>query len=300
MPAERVSMRRVREILRLKYEAGASDRAIARSVGVARSTVWLCLGRATAAGLTWPLPETLSEAALEALLFAGGGAAPGVRHKAEPDWAVVHLELRRPGVTLMLLWDEYRQANPDGYQYSRWCELYRAWEGRLSPTMGDAQGAGLAGVEHHGGGVLPDGVRGGHGAIWPPGTSNTDQGRRFISPRFTGLLQAAGLRVSMDGRGRWMDNVFIERLWRSLKNECVHLHAFETGSELRAGLANWIGYYNGRRPHSALAGRTPEKAYEAPTTEKLAAWQQPGPSLARPSDCPSKGDHLRKSGPSDS
>ncbi len=142
MPAERVSMRRVREILRLKYEAGASDRAIARSVGVARSTVWLCLGRATAAGLAWPLPETLTEAALEALLFAGGGAAPGVRHKAEPDWAVVHRELRRPGVTLMLLWDEYRQANSDGYQYSRWCELYRAWEGRLSPTMRQVHPAG--------------------------------------------------------------------------------------------------------------------------------------------------------------
>ena len=71
----------------------------------------------------------------------------------------------------------------------------------------------------------------------------------------------------MDGRGRWMDNVFIERLWRSLKYECVYLHAFETGSELRAGLAKWIGHYNSRRPHSALAGRTPDEAYHgsAPT-----------------------------------
>ncbi len=142
MPAERVSMRRVREILRLKYEAGASDRAIARSVGVARSTVWLCLSRVAAAGLAWPLPETLTEGALEALLFAGGGAAPGVRHKAEPDWVAVHRELRRPSMTLMVLWEEYRQANPDGYQYSRWCELYRAWEGRLSPTMRQVHPAG--------------------------------------------------------------------------------------------------------------------------------------------------------------
>jgi transposase len=135
-------MRRVREILRLQYEVGASDRAIARSVGVARSTVWLCLSRVTAAGLAWPLPETLTEGALEALLFAGGGAAPGVRHKAEPDWVAVHRELRRPSMTLMLLWEEYRQANPDGYQYSRWCELYRAWEGRLSPTMRQVHPAG--------------------------------------------------------------------------------------------------------------------------------------------------------------
>jgi len=66
----------------------------------------------------------------------------------------------------------------------------------------------------------------------------------------------------MDGRGRWMDNVFIERLWRSLKYECVYIHAFETGSELRAGLTRWIGYYNTDRPHSALAGATPDEAYE--------------------------------------
>ena len=69
------------------------------------------------------------------------------------------------------------------------------------------------------------------------------------------------VRISMDGRGRWMDNVFIERLWRSLKYECVYLHAFETGSELRASLARWIAYYNTQRPHSGLAGRTPAAAY---------------------------------------
>ena len=79
------------------------------------------------------------------------------------------------------------------------------------------------------------------------------------------------LRISMDGRGRWMDNVFIERLWRSLKYECVYLHAFETGSELRAGLTKWIGYYNAGRPHSVLAGRTPDEAYGAAGMTRLAA-----------------------------
>jgi hypothetical protein len=79
-------MRRVREILRLKYEAGASDRAIAR-VGVARSTARLCLDRVAAAGLVWPLPETLTDGAPKALLFAGGGAQAGLRRKAQPDWA---------------------------------------------------------------------------------------------------------------------------------------------------------------------------------------------------------------------
>jgi len=104
-----------------------------------------------------------------------------------------------------------------------------------------------------------------------PEIFNTDQGSQFTSPRFTGVLQQAGVRVSMDGRGRWMDNVFIERLWRSLKYECVYLHAFETGSELRAGLAKWIGYYNAGRPHSALAGRTPDEAYGLERMERLAA-----------------------------
>jgi putative transposase len=104
-----------------------------------------------------------------------------------------------------------------------------------------------------------------------PGIFNTDQGGQFTSPRFTGVLERAGVRVSMDGRGRWMDNVFIERLWRSLKYECVYLHALETGSEVRAGLTKWIGYYNTGRPHSALAGRTPDEAYGANEMTRLAA-----------------------------
>lgn len=95
-----------------------------------------------------------------------------------------------------------------------------------------------------------------------PDIFNTDQGSQFTSPRFTGLLTAAGIRVSMDGRGRWMDNVFIERLWRSMKYECVYLHAFETGSEARAGIGRWIDYYNAERPHSALGRRTPAEVYE--------------------------------------
>jgi putative transposase len=109
------------------------------------------------------------------------------------------------------------------------------------------------------------------GRFGRPEIFNTDQGSQFTSPRFTGLLQEAGVRVSMDGRGRWMDNVFIERLWRSLKYECVYLRAFETGSELRAGLSKWIGYYNAGRPHSALEGRTPDEAYGMGEMEKMAA-----------------------------
>jgi transposase len=135
-------MRRVREILRLKHECGASDRAIGRSLGIARSTVALTLDRVAAAGLAWPLSATLSDRVLEALLYADAGSRQGVRRKAEPDWTHVHRELRRPGVTLMLLWEEYRAREPGGYGYSRWCDLYRTWEGRLSPTMRQVHPAG--------------------------------------------------------------------------------------------------------------------------------------------------------------
>jgi putative transposase len=104
-----------------------------------------------------------------------------------------------------------------------------------------------------------------------PDIFNTDQGSQFSSFAFTAVLKDAEIRISMDGRGRWMDNVFIERLWRSLKYECVYLHAFETGSELRIGLTRWIGYYNADRPHSGLAGLTPDEAYGANETLQLAA-----------------------------
>jgi putative transposase len=92
-------------------------------------------------------------------------------------------------------------------------------------------------------------------------TFNSDQGSQFTFLAFTQGLEDAGVRISMDGKGRWMDNVMIERLWRSLKYECVYLQAFETGSEARAGIGRWIVYYNTSRPHSALTGQTPAEAY---------------------------------------
>jgi transposase len=134
MPAERIAMRQVREVLRLKA-AGVSGHEIARRVGVAPSTVRLTLKRLAAAGLTWPLPADLTDAALEAKLFTGVGTKQGHRRQAEPDWAAIHRELKRKHVTLSILWDEYIERQPDGYRYSRFCELYRGWEKRLSVTM---------------------------------------------------------------------------------------------------------------------------------------------------------------------
>jgi putative transposase len=90
-----------------------------------------------------------------------------------------------------------------------------------------------------------------------PEIFNTDQGSQFTGAAFTGVLSAAGIRISMDGRGRWMDNVFIERFWRSLKYEEVYLKSYADGCEACVGIASWVAFYNGRRPHQALSDRTP-------------------------------------------
>src|SRR5580704_8519617 len=90
-----------------------------------------------------------------------------------------------------------------------------------------------------------------------PEIFNTDQGSQFTGMDFTGVLLEAGIQISMDGRGRWMDNVFIERLWRSLKHEDIYLKHYADGHEAKAGIANWIAFYNGRRLHQALGYRTP-------------------------------------------
>src|SRR4051794_14845460 len=134
MPAERIAMRQVRDVLRLKA-AGVSGNEIARRVGVAPSTVRLTLKRLAAAGLDWPLAAELTDAALEAQLFTAAGKKQGHRRRAEPDWASIHRELKRKHVTLQILWDEYIEQNPDGYRYSRFCELCRAWASRVPVTM---------------------------------------------------------------------------------------------------------------------------------------------------------------------
>ena len=95
----------------------------------------------------------------------------------------------------------------------------------------------------------------------PPEIFNTDQGSQFTSWAWTQRLKAAGVRISMHGRGRFLDNIFIERLWRSMKYECVYLHAFSGGREARQGIGDWIAFYNHRRPHAAHGGATPVGVY---------------------------------------
>ena len=104
-----------------------------------------------------------------------------------------------------------------------------------------------------------------------PEIFNTDQGAQFTATAFSGVLQAQGVRISMDGKGRWIDNVFVERLWRSVKYEEVYLHAYESPREANAALERYFRFYNGRRPHQALDDRTPDEAYFAMNDMRQAA-----------------------------
>jgi transposase len=127
-------MRKIKDVLRLKWAQGLSNRRIAAVIGVGHPTVGDYLRRATEAGLSWPLPADLDDARLERLLFPPPPDLPAAS-RGIPDWARIQQELRHKGVTLFLLWQEYRAANPDGYQYSWFCEHFRAWQGRLDVVM---------------------------------------------------------------------------------------------------------------------------------------------------------------------
>jgi len=131
---ERLPMRKIKDVLRLRA-SGYSTRRIADSLRLGRTSTQNYLQRASAAGLSWPDVQDLDEIALERQLFrqVAGSEAPLF---VEPDWAEVNRELKRSGVTLRLLWEEYRACHPnDGYGYSAWCQHYRAWVKRLSPSM---------------------------------------------------------------------------------------------------------------------------------------------------------------------
>ena len=132
-------MRQVKEVLRLKWACGQSDRRIAQSLGISRPAVAEYVKRAQQAGLGWPLPLDLDEAQLERRLFPLAHRPEAV---ALPDYALVHQELKRKGVTLQLLWQEYKASHPAGYQYSAFCQHYRRWAGRLKLSMRQSHRAG--------------------------------------------------------------------------------------------------------------------------------------------------------------
>jgi transposase len=132
-------MRKLRDVLRLKYDGGLPQRAIAQACGLGLGTVTTYLQRATAAGLSWPLPDDVDDGALEARLFRRPTLATD---RIMPNWVDVHQELKKAGVTLALLWQEYRAAHPGGYAYSQFCERYRQWRRKLKPSMRQVHRAG--------------------------------------------------------------------------------------------------------------------------------------------------------------
>ena len=147
-------MRQVREVLRLKLVGGVATREIARRIGVTPSTVRNTLKRFQASGLSWPLPE-MTDGELESKLFGVVGTKQGHRRHLEPDWSCLHRELRRKHVTLAMLWEEYIEANPEGYRYSRFCELFRSWEAKLSVTMRQTHIAGDKLFVDYAGDIVP-------------------------------------------------------------------------------------------------------------------------------------------------
>lgn len=140
MPRPRIAMRKIREVLRLALGEELSRRQVSAASGVPLTTVNDYLRRAAAADLKWPLPGDLDDAGLEALLYPP--VVPSVVTRPVPDWGRVHKELRRKSVTLQLLWLEYREAHPDGYGYSQFANLYRAWRGQVDVTMRQSHKAG--------------------------------------------------------------------------------------------------------------------------------------------------------------
>lgn len=169
--ARRTTVRDIRTILRLTHEQGLSVREISERLKISKTTVSTYLLRSREAGLTWPLaPDHDDDAALKRLLFGRTGRPP--RDRSEPDFALIARELKRKGVTLALLWQEYRAAHPDGYGYTWFCERYAAFERRVSATFRNRHRAGAVMQTDYAGQTVP---------IVDPATGVIDQGQIFVA-----------------------------------------------------------------------------------------------------------------------
>ena len=133
MTKERISMRKIREVLRLRWSIKLTYEEIAQSCNMGKSTVGDCLRRAIDAGLEWPLPEELDDNALEHLLYPPRPSS--ILKRPVPDWEEIHKELKRKSVTLFLLWQEYKEIYPGGYEYSWFCKSYKDWSGKIDLVM---------------------------------------------------------------------------------------------------------------------------------------------------------------------
>jgi transposase len=191
-------MRRIREVLRLKWACGLGDRAVAASCSLSRSTVSKYVRRAKEVGLSWPLPAELTDEALEERLFAAeenGGCSV-------PDWSEVHQQLKHKGVTLRLVWEEYKEAHSDGFQYSQFCARYRAWRETLDVSMRQEHKAGEKLFVDYAGQTMP------------------------VVDRQTGEVREAQVFVAVLGASNY---TFAEAFWTQSLPEWImaHVHAFQ-------------------------------------------------------------------------
>jgi len=171
MANRRLSMRKIKEILRLKWKQGCSNKQIAESCNISRSTVRSYLTRAQGAGLSWPLDPQLDDAALENLLFPAQPVIPA-SHRKMPPMTYLFREMKKKSVTLQLLWYEYKQVHPDGYQYSQFCHLYRRWVKKLDVTLRQQHRAGEKAFIDYAGQTVP---------IIDPNTGEIQQAQIFIA-----------------------------------------------------------------------------------------------------------------------
>ena len=199
MPGERLPMRKLRDVLRL-HAAGLSKRRIAVSLDVGATSVGSYLRRARRASLSWPLPDGLSDEELERLLFPPPVSVSPDRRPL-PDWPALHGELRKPAVTLSLLWEEYREVYPEGYGYSRFCDLHRAWKGRLVPTMRQVHVAGEKMFVDYAGATVE---------VIDPETGEVGEAQLFVAT--LGGLQLYLCRGHLDARLARLDRVPHPRL----------------------------------------------------------------------------------------
>jgi transposase len=186
-------MRKVREVLRLRHALGMSDRLIAQSTGIGKTTVGEYVRRAAVIGITWPVPEEIDDAELERRLFT----APSFEEKAKrppPDWPQLHEELKRRGVTLMLLWQEYRADEPDGFGYSRFCGLYGDWRRSVSATMRQTHAAGEKLFVDYAGDTVP---------VIDPATDDARQAHVFVAALGASNFTYAEARWS-EGLADWI------------------------------------------------------------------------------------------------
>lgn len=201
MPRERLSMRKIKEVLRLKWDCGLSERQIAKSCAIARSTVAEYVRRAVDAGLSWPFPDSLDDALLEQRLFP---PAPGIPacERPEPNWSAIHQDLKKKGVTLALLWQEYKAHHPAGFQYSRFCDRYREWQGSLKLSMRQIHKAGEKLFVDYAGATVP------------------------VVDRHTGEVREAQIFVAVLGASSY---TYAEATWTQTLPDWIHAHvrAFE-------------------------------------------------------------------------